>query len=90
MLQHVAYALHNFLYFQSIKDMLTRCFNQFNYTDSDVLRQCSRGEWAPFLHNLCYLHGAVRLRARFGRAGWNKPDDFFNIRFTELFVSTIL
>ena len=78
------------LYFQTIKDTLIRTFTQFSYFEPDVVKMSSRPEWAPFLHNLCYLHGALQLKARLGRAGWNRPQEFFNLRFTELFVSEYL
>ena len=78
------------LYFQTIKDTLIRTFIQFSYFEPDVVKMSSRPEWAPFLHNLCYLHGALQLKARLGRAGWNRPQEFFNLRFTELFVSEYL
>lgn len=66
-----------------MKDSLIRSFNSF---DSDILKQSSRQEWAPILHNLCYVHAALQLRARFGQSGWNNPKDFSKIGFTELMV----
>ena len=86
------FELISFLYvpIQTIKDTLIRCFTQFCYSEPDFVKMSSRPEWPPFLHNLCYLHGALRLKARFGRAGWNKPQDFLSLTFTELFVSEIL
>ncbi|XP_052089132.1 uncharacterized protein LOC127725852 isoform X10 [Mytilus californianus] len=67
-----------------MKDSLIRSFNCF---DSDILKQSSRQEWAPMLHNLCYVHAAIQLRARFGMSGWNGPKDFSKIGYTELMES---
>ncbi|XP_077977225.1 dynein axonemal heavy chain 8-like isoform X3 [Glandiceps talaboti] len=53
-----------------MKDNMIR---SLSVIDADTLKSSSRSEWAPIVHNLCMLHGAVRLRARFGRAGWNRP-----------------
>ena len=71
---------------QTMKDGMLRALS---WLDADFLRQNSRGEWAPLVHNLCYLHGAVRLRARFGRGGWNVPTDFLQIGNNELVVSVL-
>ncbi|XP_071954985.1 uncharacterized protein [Antedon mediterranea] len=51
--------------------------------DSDLLKTSSRSEWPPLLHNLIMLHGALRLRGRFGRAGWNLPQDM-DFKFNEI------
>ena len=67
-----------------MKENLLRAFS---WVDADLLKQSNRTEWAPLLHNICYLHGAIRLRARLGRAGWNQPQDFLRIGNVELFVS---
>ena len=58
----------------------------FGWLDADVVKQSSRPEWPAVLHNLCYLHGALRLRARFGRGGWNSPLDFLSTGNSDLHV----
>ena len=45
-----------------------------------------RAEWPALLHNLCMLHSLVRLRTRYGLAGWNKPMDLRNLGTAELWV----
>lgn len=55
--------------------------------DSDMLRYSSKPEWLPLLHNLCYLHAALKVRARYGRGGFNTHRNFLQIGNTELFVS---
>lgn len=62
----------------------------FNYIDADTLKQCQRPEWPALLHNLCYLHGAVRLRARYGRGGWNVPQSLVQIGLQEAMVRMYL
>lgn len=64
-----------------MKDSILRSFTWF---EPDILKQSSRPEWAIMLHNLCYLHAAIQLRARYGKGGWNNPSDFFNIGHSEL------
>ena len=71
---------------QTIKDTLQRSFNWISNTDPDILRYATRPEWPAVIHNLCYLHGALHLRARFGRGGWNQPNDFLQIGNMELTV----
>ncbi|XP_033113255.1 dynein heavy chain 5, axonemal-like isoform X2 [Anneissia japonica] len=51
--------------------------------DTDMLKTSSRSEWPPLLHNLIMLHGTLRLRARFGRSGWNLPQ-VMNFKFKEI------
>lgn len=58
----------------------------FSWFEPDILRQSSRPEWPVMLHNLCFLHAAIQLRARFGQGGWNCPQDFFNIGYSCLQV----
>ncbi|XP_067674368.1 uncharacterized protein [Haliotis asinina] len=64
-----------------MKDSLVR---SFMWMEPDILKQSNRPEWPLVLHNLCYLHAAVQLRARFGQGGWNAPQDLANIGFGEL------
>ncbi|XP_074662754.1 uncharacterized protein LOC141915202 [Tubulanus polymorphus] len=64
-----------------MKDNLVRFFSN---ADTELLKISNRPEWTPLLHNLCYLHGAIKLRSRFGRGGWNVPDDFKHINDTQL------
>ncbi|XP_025098007.1 LOW QUALITY PROTEIN: dynein gamma chain, flagellar outer arm-like [Pomacea canaliculata] len=64
-----------------MKDSLCR---SMSWMEPDILKQSNRAEWPVMLHNLCYLHAAIRLRARFGQGGWNCPADFANISFREL------
>ena len=66
---------------------MLRSFNWFAFKEADILKQSAKPEWPAFLHNLAYLHGAIRLRARFGRGGWNVPTDFRQIGNTEFRVS---
>jgi hypothetical protein len=70
--------------FQTMK---TNLYRFFSYLDADILRQSERMEWAAFLHNICYLHGAIKLRTRFGKAGWNVPEAFHHLGVPELTVS---
>ena len=67
-----------------MKDSMIRSFSWF---EPDILRQSSRPEWPVMLHNLCYLHAAIQLRARFGQGGWNSPGDFNNIGYNCLQVT---
>ncbi|MBN3318102.1 DYH6 protein, partial [Atractosteus spatula] len=54
---------------KNMKDAMLRCLQQVG---PDTLRSCSRAEWPALIHNLCYLHCAVRLRSTAGgTAGWN-------------------
>ncbi|XP_052708586.1 uncharacterized protein LOC128183562 isoform X10 [Crassostrea angulata] len=62
-----------------MKDSMIRSFSWF---EPDILKQSSRPEWPVMLHNLCFLHAAIQLRARFGQGGWNCPQDFFNIGYS--------
>ncbi|XP_077863125.1 dynein axonemal heavy chain 5-like [Saccoglossus kowalevskii] len=57
--------------------------------DAETLKSSTRTEWPPMIHNLCLLHGAIRLRARFGHAGWNRP---YSMDFgsTELFEGLMI
>ena len=66
---------------------MVRGFNWLAWKETDILKHSSRPEWPAFLHNLAYLHGALRLRARFGRGGWNVPSDFMRIGNTEFTAS---
>lgn len=66
-----------------MKDSMIRSFSWF---EPDILKQSSRPEWPVMLHNLCFLHAAIQLRARFGQGGWNCPQDFFNIGYSCLQV----
>ncbi|XP_076466964.1 uncharacterized protein LOC143298129 [Babylonia areolata] len=64
-----------------MKDSLVR---SMSWMEGDILKQSGRGEWPAMLHNLCFLHAALQLRARYGQGGWNLPQDFLNISFREL------
>lgn len=64
-----------------MKDSLCR---SMSWMEPDILKQSNRPEWPAMLHNLCYLHATIQLRARFGQGGWNCPEDFGNISFREL------
>ncbi|XP_070568705.1 dynein axonemal heavy chain 5-like isoform X4 [Ptychodera flava] len=64
-----------------MKDNMIR---SLSVIDADTLKSSSRSEWAPMVHNLCMLHGAIRLRSRFGRSGWNRPYDM-DFSSSELF-----
>ncbi|ESO89151.1 hypothetical protein LOTGIDRAFT_229063 [Lottia gigantea] len=66
---------------KTMRDSLVRSFASLDY---DVLKQGNRAEWPIILHNLCYLHATIQLRARFGQGGWNCPQDFKQIGFIEL------
>ena len=74
-----------FFVLQTIKTTAVRTLSDL---DPEILKQTSRPEWPVLLHNLCYLHGAIQLRARFGRAGWNNHASFSNIGNDELQVYT--
>ena len=58
--------------------------------EADILKQSNRSEWSAVLHNLCYCHAAIQLRARFGFGGWNLPHEFLSIGFRELQVLATL
>ncbi|XP_073531710.1 dynein axonemal heavy chain 5-like [Phyllobates terribilis] len=45
----------------------------WKFITHEVLATSSRPEWPPLLHNLCFLHGAIRYRTLYG-GGWNYPD----------------
>ncbi|KAI8520697.1 hypothetical protein Bbelb_004510 [Branchiostoma belcheri] len=45
------------------------------WIEPETLKTSTRPEWPAVLHNLFMVHGALRLRARFGRGGWNRPGD---------------
>ena len=72
-----------------MKDSLVR---SMSWMEPDILKQANRSDtqWPAMLHNLCYLHAAIQLRARFGQGGWNLPEDFLNIGFRELQVGAIV
>ncbi len=53
-----------------MKDSLIRSLSML---DIETLKQSSRPEWPPVLHNIAMLHGVIRLRGRFARVGWNDP-----------------
>ena len=78
--------LHAFLFSQTMKENLLRTFS---WLEADTLKQNTRTEWQPFLHNLCFLHGALRLRGRLGRGGWNCPSDFLKIGNSQFHVRTM-
>ncbi|XP_044146080.1 dynein axonemal heavy chain 5-like isoform X2 [Bufo gargarizans] len=43
--------------------------------NQETLVSSSRPEWPALLHNLCFLHCAIRIRTLYGAlAGWNCPD----------------
>ena len=83
------FRVFGFIVFQTLKDTLLRSFNRMQLMDIDMIKHSSRPEWPAVLHNLCYLHGAIRLRARFGRGGWNVPQDLMQIGNIELHVKTM-
>ncbi|XP_033874385.3 dynein axonemal heavy chain 8-like [Acipenser ruthenus] len=57
---------------KNMKDGMLRCLQG---VDSEALKTSSRPEWPAVVHNLCFLHSAVRLRAASGGAmGWNSRD----------------
>ncbi|XP_068697910.1 dynein axonemal heavy chain 8-like [Montipora foliosa] len=66
---------------KNAKDSLQR---SLQWVDSDLLRVSSRQEWPALLHNLCMLHSLVRLRSRYGLAGWNKTLDLRHVGTAEL------
>ncbi|XP_078503742.1 dynein axonemal heavy chain 5-like [Lissotriton helveticus] len=47
----------------------------WRFVDPTVLSLSKRPEWPAILHNMCFLHCAIRLRTEFGiTAGWNYRD----------------
>ena len=55
-----------------MKDNLLRFFS--TVMDSEVVSSSNRPEWLPCLHNICLLHGAINLRAKFPvNVGWQDP-----------------
>jgi hypothetical protein len=73
------------LILQTMKNTLLRAFTASDMPE--LVKTSSRPDWAAVLHNICFLHGALRLRASLaGRSGWNIPDKLADIGFTELTV----
>jgi len=71
---------------QTMKTTLLRAFTSADMTE--FLKASSRPDCPAVLHNVCFLHGALRLRASFaGRSGWNVPGGLAELGITELFVS---
>jgi dynein heavy chain, axonemal len=68
----------------SMKEAMSRAFSLI---DNDLLRQSSKPEWVPLLHNICYLHCALNLRTRFAHAGWDLPSltSFTNVELSSAF-----
>lgn len=72
-----------------MKNNLVRFFN--TYVDCDMLSMSSRPEWLPCLHNICLLHGAIRLRSKLPiNVGWQDPHAFDDVNITHLKVSSLL
>ncbi|KAJ1151043.1 hypothetical protein NDU88_003830 [Pleurodeles waltl] len=47
----------------------------WRFVDPEVISLSKRPEWPAVLHNMCFLHCAIRLRTEFGKtAGWNYRD----------------
>jgi dynein heavy chain, axonemal len=67
-----------------MKEAMSRAFSLI---DNDLLRQSSKPEWVPLLHNICYLHCALNLRTRFAHAGWDLPSltSFTNVELSSAF-----
>nr|CAB3238692.1 dynein heavy chain 8, axonemal-like [Phallusia mammillata] len=66
-----------------MKDNLLRFAT--SYVDSDVINSSSRPEWLPCLHNVCLLHGAIRLRGRLpSSVGWQQPEIFSELNCEQL------
>ncbi|CAF1032650.1 unnamed protein product [Adineta ricciae] len=68
----------------SMKEAITRAFS---IIDNDLLRHSLKSEWLPLLHNICYIHSTLNLRARYGHAGWDIPSltTFTNVELTSAF-----
>lgn len=67
-----------------MKESLVRAFGMI---DSEVLKCSGRAEWPAMLHNLCYIHSAIKLRARFHKAGLNAPNDLLQVGASQFLVS---
>ena len=52
--------------------------------DPDQLRQSPRSEWPILVHNLCFLHAAIRLRTRYGTYGWSRPKQLECVSHSDL------
>ncbi|XP_041462850.1 dynein heavy chain 8, axonemal-like [Lytechinus variegatus] len=65
-----------------VKESLLRAVSSF---EPEQLKASSRSEWVPLLHNIAMVHAMIRLRGRYGLAGWNYPDvmDFSHNELTE-------
>ncbi|XP_075124385.1 uncharacterized protein LOC142197756 [Leptodactylus fuscus] len=49
--------------------------HSWKFVNHEMLAASSRPEWPALLHNLCFLHCAIRFRTLNGTsAGWNYPD----------------
>lgn len=72
-----------------MKDNLLRFVT--THVDSDVINASSRPEWLPCLHNVCLLHGAIRLRGRLpSSVGWQQPEAFCDVNYEQLKVGAIV
>ncbi|KAM4043310.1 dynein axonemal heavy chain 5-like isoform 1-T1 [Anomaloglossus baeobatrachus] len=67
---------------EKTKDVLTQAMSEnirrgiirsWKFVNHEVLASSSRPEWPALLHNLCFLHGAIRFRTLYG-TGWNCRD----------------
>ena len=68
---------------QTVRDTVVRALLTI---DPEIVKTSSRSDWLPTVHNLCFLHASLRLRARYGRSGWNIPSDFLQFSNRELVV----
>lgn len=66
-----------------MKESLVRSFSMI---DSETFKCSSRSEWPAMLHNICYIHSAIRLRSRFNKAGFNSPDALGSVGTQEFLV----
>ncbi|KAG9493712.1 hypothetical protein GDO78_001536 [Eleutherodactylus coqui] len=49
--------------------------HSWKFVNHEMLAPSSRPEWLALLHNLCFLHCAIRFRTLYGASeGWNCPD----------------
>ena len=79
-----------YIFFQTMRDLLVRSFQWIMWQEPDIVKKISRPEWPVLLHNMCYLHAAIKLRARVGRGGWNNPSELANTSISDLIVCNFM
>ena len=61
----------------------------FSTVSEGSLKASARPDWPALLHNLCFLHCSIRLRATFGQNGFCSPSDMLKIGLGALLIATL-